>query len=108
MCALPISEAVGVRRLILVSTDKAVRPTNIMGAPKRVCALILQARAQEQDKTLFTMVRFGNVLGSSGSEVPLFKKQIAAGGPVTTTTRDVTSYFKTGRRSSRRRGRQQV
>src|SRR3546814_19879506 len=67
-CALA-AEAVGVRRFILVSTDKAVRPTNIMGASKRVCELILQARAQEQDKTLFTMVRFGNVLGTSGSVV---------------------------------------
>lgn len=87
----------GTERFILISTDKAVRPTNIMGASKRICEQILQAHAQtaDEDSPVFTMVRFGNVLGSSGSVVPLFKRQIQMGGPITLTDRRITRYFMT-------------
>lgn len=95
------AEAAGCERFILVSTDKAVRPTNIMGATKRMAELVVQDMASRAPQTRFSMVRFGNVLGSSGSVLPLFHDQIKAGGPVTVTHGEVTRYFMTIPESAR-------
>ena len=92
ICAIAAINA-GVKTFVLISSDKAVRPTNIMGATKRVAELILQGLSEKKNSIKFSMVRFGNVLGSSGSVIPLFKRQIKNGGPVTVTDKNVIRYF---------------